>query len=316
MNQSSIKKDKKDYSLVSVVVPAFNHEHYIVDCISSILEQDYPNIDLIVINDGSTDRTGEKIKETLKKNPSRFVYIAKENEGLIKTLNLGLQLARGKYFCELASDDMFLPSSITNRVHYLEEHSDIDVVFADAYRIDNNTKTNIKLSEGKKRYDSLEHTITDLIQGKAKIMFPTGMFRKAILERLGGFDEDFRYSEDVAIWYQLALHAKIGYFDKPVIYYRKHSDNTSSSLPFKYGIRKEKILALEKLFSLNMKDLENIVKKYLYREYIKFIKFSLQNPVDEQELRDVFRKATEMYPHTIKIRYYMLWSTIKGYLRE
>jgi alpha-1,3-rhamnosyltransferase len=307
---------KIEYPLVSVIVPAYNHEDYISDCIYSVLEQDYPRIELIVIDDGSSDNTDRIIKEILVKNPSRFLYVSKKNEGLIKTLNMGIKLSRGRYVCELASDDVLMPSSFMKRVAYLESHPDIDVVFADAYHIYDNVRTHDRLYEDREKFISRENTIRDLIEGKAKIFFPSGMFRKSVLERLGGFDEDFRYSEDVAMWYQLALRVRIGYIDEPVMYHRKHSDNTSSSFRFMAGVRKEKILALEKLLPLKIDGMGNDLKKYLFKEYVRFIRFALKNPVDGKELAEVSEKALQMHPHAIKIRYYMLLLKIKGYIRE
>src|SRR3990170_1745107 len=132
---------QRDFPLVSIVVPAYNHEAYVVECLESVLAQDYPNIEFIVINDGSTDSTGQRIEEFLKKNGERFRYVSKPNEGLIKTLNLGITLASGKYFCEIASDDILIPDSVRKRVSYMEENQSLDVAFADAYIMRDREKT-------------------------------------------------------------------------------------------------------------------------------------------------------------------------------
>ncbi len=307
-----IEQTSEDEPLVSIIVPAHNHAEYVSDCISSILDQDYANIDLIVINDGSTDDTGKIIEALLKKHPFGFRYITKANKGLIKALNQGIKLAHGEYICEIASDDMLLPGSIKKRVEYLRRHPGIDVVFADAYIIDNNIKTNIRLRVKKKSYSSSEHSVKDLIEGRAKIFFPSGMFRKSIFQKLDGFDEDFQYSEDVTIWYQLALYAQIAYLDEPVMYYRKHSGNTSISPAFKIEIRREKIMALEKLLMHDVKIYEKTIKRYLCSEYIKFIKLSLKTPIDITELKDAFRKALKTRNYIAKLFYYSLLSRIKG----
>jgi len=300
-----------EHPVVSVIIPAYNHENYIRDCIHSVLEQDYQSIDLIVINDGSTDDTDKKIRAILKENPACFRYVSQANEGLIKTLNIGLKMSRGRYICELASDDILVPGSIRKRVEFLEANPDIDVVFADRYLLDGNARTNVRTSEGKERYyRNPEYTVWDLITGKVRIQFSSGMFRKAILEKLGGFDEDFRFYEDIAMQYHLAIHTKIGYLDEPVMYWRKHSANTSSTTRF--WVRKEKMLALEKLLSLKNGDMAGFIRKHLYREYVRFVKFSLTHPADKKELEEVYRKAITMCPYSLRIRYYMMHSKIKG----
>ena len=311
MNRSSLLKDNTP-PVVSVVVPAYNHELYIADCISSILDQNYPNIDLIVINDGSTDGTDQKIRELFQKDPSRFRYVSNANKGLIKTLNTGLKLSHGKYFCEVASDDMLLPESIKKRVDFLETSPTIDVVFADKYLLDGTSRTNILLSKGKEKYYcNSEYTVQNLIEGKARIQFASGMFRKSFVDKLGGFDEAFRFYEDIAMQYQLAIHAKIGYLDEPVMYYRKHSNNTSMN---RFWVRKEKILVLEKLLSLKNEELSKLTKKHLYKEYVKFIKFSIRHSVDREEVESVFRRAIEIEPYALRIRYYMTCLRIRDYI--
>ncbi|MFZ5998715.1 MAG: glycosyltransferase [Nitrospirota bacterium] len=294
--------------IVSIVIPAYNHENYVLDCIQSVLEQDYPRIDLIVINDGSTDDTDKKIRNVLERDPSAFQYISKANEGLVKTLNLGLKLAKGQYFCELASDDFLLPGSIVKRADYLNLHPEIDVVFADAYLLNGSVRTTRRLNEGKKGYSSIEHTIKDLLDGKAKILFPSGMFRKSMLEQLGGFDEAFRDYEDVAMRLLLTVHARIGYLDEPVMFYRKHATNTSSSR--KLSLRREKILALEKLLDLGMQinDTEDTVKRHLYREYVRFMKLSLRCPIEGEQLLNYFKRAIKIRPLALKVWYYFILS--------
>jgi alpha-1,3-rhamnosyltransferase len=305
---------KKDLPTVSVIIPAHNHEEYIEECLESVRTQDYPQLEVIVINDGSTDGTDRRVREILSKDPSGFTYVSKTNEGLIKTLNQGFTESTGSYFCELASDDLLLAGSIRKRVDYLEAHPEVDVVFGDAYCIEHGRKTEKLLYGEREKYSSYRHTLRDLIEGNAKIFFPSGMFRRKVLERLGGFDEDFRFSEDVAMWYHLALHARIASMNEPVMYYRRHSSNTSSSMPFKVGIRREKILALEKLLPLKIEGMERFIKRSLYSEYKKYIKCSLECPVDREYLKEVYRKAVRISAYGIKVRYYMLRSKVRALL--
>ena len=107
---------KKDLMpLVSVCVPAYNHEKYIAECIQSIIEQDYKNIELIIINDGSKDKTDEVIKSYEQKCQERFVrfeYRNRGNRGLSETLNEMVDWSHGKYFSAIASDDILLFNKI------------------------------------------------------------------------------------------------------------------------------------------------------------------------------------------------------------
>jgi alpha-1,3-rhamnosyltransferase len=88
----------KNNPLVSVIIPAYNHEMYIEEALQSVINQTYKNIQFIVIDDGSTDRTAEIIEKFIKNNPDKNIqFIRKQNEGVCKTLNRGLALATGDY---------------------------------------------------------------------------------------------------------------------------------------------------------------------------------------------------------------------------
>jgi alpha-1,3-rhamnosyltransferase len=302
----------RDFPLVTVVVPAYNHEDYVLDCLSSIVEQDYPRIDLIIINDGSTDTTDAKIKDFVNKQPFKSRYISKNNEGLIKTLNLGMRLSVGDYFCQLATDDMLLPGSIKKRVDFLEANIGVDVVFADAYLMYDSKKTSDRLwGCTKKGYKSSEHNIKDFIKRDARIFFPSGMFRKSVLEKLGGFDEDFRYGEDVYTRFLLTLHATVDYLNQPVMYYRLHPSNTSGGKPL--WTKQEKILALEKLSSsMSPGPTKRLIDKKLFYYYLKFYEVGIESGVERKELASALDKAIKLNPYSLKCLYYRMMLKWKG----
>ena len=294
----------KKNSLVSMVVPAYNHEDYVVDCIESILGQDYPNLDLIVINDGSTDSTGEIIEAYIKKHGEKFRYVSKKNEGLIKTLNLGIRMAKGKFFCELASDDMLLPRSIRARVEYLEANPKVDAVFADCHLLyGDNEKTTDRLIAGKKTgFTSAKHTIKDYLDKSTEIFFPTGMLKLSTLKQIGGFDADFRFCEDMITRYQLAMSANVAYLNIPVMYYRRHPTNVSGS-PMR--IIPEKILALEKLSRMvDDGNLKGLINKRLFKYNLKYFKLGMSKGLDAKEFSEALRKAVRIRPYSPKVFYY------------
>ena len=90
--------------LVSIIIPTYNTEMYISSCINSVLNQSYPNIEIIIINDGSTDNTE---KEILKFKDSRIHYIKQKNQGVSVARNTALKIINGDYFCFLDADDLF-----------------------------------------------------------------------------------------------------------------------------------------------------------------------------------------------------------------
>ncbi|MBN1545109.1 MAG: glycosyltransferase [Syntrophaceae bacterium] len=288
--------------LVTVIIPAHNHSKYIEECIDSVLSQEYSSIDLIVIDDGSSDGTDCRIREILRRNPSSFRFLSRENRGLVATLNEGLKIARGNFICELASDDLLLQGSLEKRVDYLLKHPEIGVVFADAYHLFGPSRTKMRLNNGKTGFRSDTHSLSDLLSGKARMLFATGLFRKEVINGIGGFDEDFRYFEDIAIKFHLPLSTQVGYLDEPVMYYRKHGSNTSALQ--KLAVRREKILALEKMLHLKPVGSVPVIKNELSNEYRRYLKFAIYHAVNAREHAAVFRKARSLSPLSLRTWFY------------
>ena len=294
--------------LVSIIVPVYNHQKYVSECLTSILEQDYPCIELIVINDGSTDESDTIIREYHDSHSKQFTYISKKNEGLIRTLNIGLDRSNGEYFCELASDDILLPGSIRKRVEFLGAHPDVGAVFADNYLIKDGIKTTDKFYGGYKSgtgFRSRIHGVTDLLKKKARYHIPTGMFRTEVLKGLGGFDEDFRDFEDISIRYRLPLYTNIEFMDEPVMYYRIHTGNVSKTNSL--TALRENILALEKLlYIIDSPDLICFVQDKLARQYLKYLKKDKRIVTDKDEILRALKKAVSLRPRSLKVRLYHL----------
>ena len=137
-NAEFCKKNHKrmEEKMISVILPAYNAEKFLREAIDSILGQTYKNFELIVLNDGSTDRTEDII---LAYDDPRIRYVKNEkNLKLIKTLNKGIDLAKGEYIARMDADDISLPRRFEIEVNYLQEHSDIDVVSCFPYNMSMN----------------------------------------------------------------------------------------------------------------------------------------------------------------------------------
>ncbi|MCK4738568.1 MAG: glycosyltransferase family 2 protein [Deltaproteobacteria bacterium] len=307
--KNNINKSLEKFPLVSVVVPTYNHSSYISDCLKSITSQDYPNIELIVINDGSTDKTDEVIKKFISETDFEIKYTTKKNEGVGKTMSLGLKQASGEYFCELCSDDLLPPTSISRRVEYMEAHKSADVVFGRIRAIDAQGVL-IEPSGDKEKpgFDSELHTFEEFVQNKAIITFHTGMSRTSALREVGGFDEDF-YTEDTYIRYLLVVFKEVAFLDEPVVDYRHHGTNISKGKPF--WMRSEKILSFEKLLSrveeISEKvELRNIIKEQLFSELLKYLKIGFKVGEKRMALAIRLKKALGLRPLSLKANYYRL----------
>jgi alpha-1,3-rhamnosyltransferase len=214
--------------LVSIVIPAYNHENYIEEAIDSIMNQTYKNIELIVINDGSTDKTDNIIRNALKKYNNVFKYISKENEGLIKTLNYSLGLVSGKYFKLLASDDILLPEYLDKMVNYLEGKPDYGMVYSDSYIINEqgivlgNSNAHNQFKEG--------NIFGDIFTSKFWIPALTVLIKMDVIMRYKY--EDNYHIEDWLLWCKISYYYKVGLINEPLAKYRIHETNTYKRYEF------------------------------------------------------------------------------------
>jgi alpha-1,3-rhamnosyltransferase len=219
--------------LVSVIIPAYNHEMYIEEALQSVINQTYKNIQLIVINDGSTDGTGAVIVNFIKKNDKfNIEYFSKPNEGICRTFNKGLELAKGKYIALLASDDMYASDKTEKQLRLMEENANIGLVFSDHYFVRFNQVTQIKATDYKpstkrcfvnniQNVNMYEKLLTENI-----IPALTVLIRKECFDKVGGFDNDLQ-REDYDMWLRISKEFPIAFIDEPLAYYRIHDSNLS-----------------------------------------------------------------------------------------
>ena len=239
--------------LVSVIIPAYNHEKYVQEAIESIINQTYNNIELIVIDDGSSDSTWEKLNELKQKCEERFVrthFETKENEGTCKTMNRLISLTEGKYIYLIASDDVSKPQAIQKECEFLEQNPDYSLVVGDSEIID---------AKSKRCYWDIEHKIvysekealyitngqylqkmsdTDFNSedfGTYKTLYrgnyiPNGyMIRKDIFDKTGNYSVEAPL-EDYWLVLQISKYAKLKYIDEILFSYRWHGNNTVQNI--------------------------------------------------------------------------------------
>lgn len=235
-------------NLVSVLIPAYNHENYIQETIESIINQTYPNIELIILDDGSKDKTWEKITELKPKCENRFVKIhfeTKQNEGTCITLNKLLKLSSGEFVYIIASDDLAKPQAIEKEVKFLQDNPDYALAVGDNEYVDSMGKqifrtqkaftSNIKNAKYK--------TVKEFLSSKLKIDFlsddfgsyktlykenyiPNGyLIRKNIFETIGNFTKNAPL-EDFWLMLQISKYKKMKYIDEILFSYRIHDTNT------------------------------------------------------------------------------------------
>jgi Flp pilus assembly protein TadD len=177
--------------LVSIITPVYNGADYIGQTIESVLTQDYPNFELVIIDDGSTDNTKEVI---LRYNDGRIRYLYQENKGVSSARNLAIKKAKGQYIMPLDADDMMTPDFIVKHLAEFEKYPEVDLVYCDVLLIDGNSKP-IRIMN-KPEYQDRRHLIRDLFRaGHPIIPFRFGI-KRSVFDKIGFYDEDLLIGED------------------------------------------------------------------------------------------------------------------------
>ncbi|MBU0681662.1 MAG: glycosyltransferase family 2 protein [Proteobacteria bacterium] len=290
--------------IVTVVIPAYNHQDYVGQAIESVLDQSWPAIDLIVIDDGSTDKSVSVINDILgQRGGFRFIH-GHPNQGLMNSLNMALELATGVYFCELASDDFLPKDSVEKRVLFLEEHADHVAVFTDGFSVQGNTLTDHHILDAKRRLlFTAEDPIPLLLQGTLPV-FATGLFRTKTMRDLGGFDPHFRCYEDLEMPVLLCRAGKIGQLPEPLFCRREHGTNTSTSTP---TIKSDKIYWYQKLLANpDFAEYTPILRRELQRAYLRLGRHLTATRGGTAAERVLFQGAWPYAHKDIRLLYHLL----------
>jgi len=199
---------------LSVVIPAFNVEKFILETIKSVQNQTYENIEIIVVNDGSTDRTSEVLDEV--SGDPRIKVISQKNTGLPGARNSGIRFSRGKYVGFLDGDDRWAKDKVEKHLNFLENNSEFDITFSWFKVIDQNGVDTGR--RGKNHLYNIE--LENLIERNL-----TGVIaRKTAVEKAGMFDESLRAVEDLDMWLRIAQLRKGNMYciHEPLYEYRLH----------------------------------------------------------------------------------------------
>jgi alpha-1,3-rhamnosyltransferase len=213
--------------LVSIAIPSYNHARFIQQTIQSVIDQDYANIELIVIDDGSQDDSAAMVREMIpacEQRFTRFSFVHRSNKGLSATLNEALQWAQGEYFSTIASDDVMYPRKTSTLLAHLAGDPDTAGVFCGSDILDIHSKV-----VGTTRCADAVFTFEDILLWRYSIMAPTQLLRLEYLRQVGGYLDGI-YIEDWYMWLALSQRGyKLRVIDEVLVGYRQHDSNISTN---------------------------------------------------------------------------------------
>lgn len=225
---------------VSVIIPTYNSAHFIVEAVDSVLAQTFTDFEVLVIDDGSKDNTKELLAE---KYGDSIQYFYKDNGGVSKARNFGIEKAKGKYVAFLDSDDAWITEKLEKQISALEKNLENKACYSSFYLCDENLNpTGINPSERK------ADVLTDLLLIGNVVATPsTVIAEKELFQQVGGFDYELSQCADWEMWIRLATKTEFIYIDEPLLKYRIHGANMSKNAAL---LEKDTILLMEKGFAL------------------------------------------------------------------
>lgn len=218
--------------LVSVIMPCYNSQQYVAEALDSVLQQDYPNLEVIVVDDGSTDNS----LQILQQYGNRITIIRQANQGPAAARNTGMQAATGKYIAFNDSDDLWLPGKVIAQVNYLESHPETGLCFSSWAVWDQQQPLSQLLQH---LPDEADKTVVAGRTGwlylpllESSVVHTTSaMLRRNLIEHVGLFNTGYRLGEDHDYWLRISQYCQMAKLARVFSVYRDNPNGTTKRMP-------------------------------------------------------------------------------------
>ena len=286
---------------VSVIIPIYNGEKYIFSCVQSLINQTYQNLEIIFINDGSSDNTLVKIeqfKTSILSKGANLIVLSQNNQGAGYAASLGLQHATGDFITCFDVDDYLYPESIEKKVKFLTSHSDYDIVRTNGYEICGNNRK-LFITNDKEKYET--NIFENLLFGKTNNWAGSYMIRANVLWEIypNHIIPGSRYGQNLQLLLSTSYNHKSGFIDEPLmIYYRNNCSFTG-----RVKTLEENIQLLDGFKNIREQIINDILKiknkKYNYLLDIFYSKRKKQLGIDYNNKTVFLENYTFLKSHNI-----------------
>lgn len=297
-------------SRVTALIPTFNSERYICETVDSVLAQTCPVHEVIVVDDGSTDRT----QEVLASYGNRIRYIRQPNAGPPAARNTGLAQATGDFIALLDSDDLWAPTKIELQIDYLRRHPSCGLVYTDMKTFDESgiVEESVKISRNLSLPSG--HIFPEMFH---ETLFQTSaaLVRKSCIDAVGGFDTDLRMGDDYELFLRISRHYELGYVDEPLVLYRQHSTQGTRT----WGKQLQQgepweFLVLKRVVDRYPEIVEELGREKVNRRLSKpyaALAYACLAEGDHRNARKLMRSAIHYWPDNFSYRRYLLMTFVR-----
>jgi len=267
--------------LVSVIIPTYNRAYILDKAIESVLNQSFKNIELIVVDDASTDETSKLVK----RYPSVVYVRHSKRKGPAGARNTGLKYAKGRYIAFLDSDDVFLPEKIEKQIEFFKKNPDLKLVQTEELWFKGN-----RLIKPKKIHEKAEGWFFHRAVKLCVVSISTVMIKKEVFKKVGIFDEAFPVCEDYEFWLRVSLFYPMGLIKEFLV---SKSGGRPDQLSATKGLDFYRVKALIKLFRKYNHFLTPEMKLLLFKEAEKKFKIFFKGALKHGNLRQAFELKKE-----------------------
>ena len=294
--------------LVSIICLAFNHEKFVVETLNSVVEQNYQPIELIIVDDCSTDNTKLVINNWLLSHPEIQFIVNEVNRGNTKSFNNALKFAKGEYIIDLAADDLIVPNGIELQINAFQnsKYKNIGVVYGNAEIINEDGSFNSYYfpvdADGKVISKRVTGNIySSVLSTGDSICSVSALFKKSVFDFLEGYDETLDY-EDLDSWIRASREYEFDFIDEVLVKKRTVTNSLGSNFyKKKHRINVSTYKILKKALKLNRSKIEDLaLQKRVHHEIIHSFKYrSLNLLIKNLGLRIAisWRKKFKKYPN-------------------
>jgi len=206
---------------VSVVMSVYNGQRFLSEAVQSILGQSFSDFEFVIVDDGSTDKSSEILAQYMRRD-GRIRVHRQTNKGRALSLNIGMELSKGRYIARMDADDVALPNRLAEQVDFMERHPEVGLLSGSYERInsDGRLMDTVRLPLG-------DDEIRSMMLHSNAMCHPAVMMKKEVAIACGGYRKVFSESEDYDLWLRMSERIQLANLEQPILRYRVHSKQAS-----------------------------------------------------------------------------------------